>query len=80
MGWFTGIMVYLIIWWLVLFMVLPWGIKVPDTPEPGHATSAPEKPMLWRKAAVTTAVATVFWICTYFIIESDLISFREPPS
>lgn len=79
MNWFTGAMVYLIIWWLVLFMTLPWGIKVPDDPEPGHATSAPEKPMLWRKAAVTTVIATIVWIGVYYLIESDLISFREPP-
>ena len=41
MTWFTGILVYVIIWWLVLFMVLPWGVKVPEEPEPGHASSAP---------------------------------------
>ena len=25
MGWVTGLAVYVIIWWLVIFMVLPWG-------------------------------------------------------
>ncbi len=25
MGWATGTAVYLVIWWLVIFMVLPWG-------------------------------------------------------
>jgi predicted secreted protein len=78
MTWFTGLMVYAIIWWVVLFAVLPWGVHVPDQHEPGHATSAPEKPMLWRKAAVTTAIATVLWVIAYYLITSDLISFREP--
>ena len=58
MTWLTGVMAYVIIWWLVLFTVLPWGVRVPDDPEPGHATSAPEKPMMGRKALVTTAIAT----------------------
>ena len=57
-------------------MVLPWGIKVPDKSEPGHAASAPERPMLWRKAAVTTLIAALFWVGLYFLVESDLISVR----
>lgn len=76
MNWFTGVMVYVIVWWIVVFAVLPWGVRVPDEPEPGHATSAPEKPMLWRKAAVTTVIATIIWIAIYYLVESDLISFR----
>jgi len=69
-------MVYGIIWWVVVFMVLPWGVKVPDEHEPGHATSAPERPMLWRKAAITTVIAAVVWVAVYYLIESGLIQFR----
>jgi len=68
--------VYAIIWWVVLFAVLPWGVKVPDKPEPGHATSAPERPLLWRKAAVTSAISAILWLAAYFLIESDLIPLR----
>ena len=77
MTWFTGAMAYVIIWWLVLFTVLPWGVRVPDDPEPGHATSAPENPMLGRKALVTTAIATILWFGFYALIESDLLSLRS---
>jgi len=76
--WFTGTMVYVIIWWLVLFLVLPWGVHVPDEHEPGHATSAPAKPMMWRKTLITTLIAAVFWGITYWLIESDLLTLREP--
>jgi predicted secreted protein len=61
---------------VVIFAVLPWGVKVPDEPEPGHAPSAPERPMLWRKAAITTVIAAVIWLLVYYLIESDLIQFR----
>lgn len=61
---------------MVIFAVLPWGVKVPDEPEPGHAASAPERPMLWRKAAITTVIAAVIWLLVYYLIESDLIQFR----
>ena len=46
----TGIAVYFVIWWIVLFAVLPWGVKIPDNPERGHATSAPEKRRGGREA------------------------------
>ena len=78
MTWFTGTMVYVIIWWLVLFLVLPWGVHVPDEHEPGHATSAPAKPMMWRKTLITTLIAAVFWGITYWLIENDLLTLREP--
>ena len=76
MNWFSGVLVYVMIWWVVLFTVLPWGVKVPDEHEPGHATSAPAKPMLLRKFLVTSVIAAVLWVLVYYLIESDLISFR----
>ncbi|RMD62944.1 MAG: DUF1467 family protein [Alphaproteobacteria bacterium] len=77
MNWFSGLLVYGILWWLVLFTVLPWGVRVPDNPEPGHATSAPERPMLWRKALVTSVIAGILWLIVYWIVTSDLISVRS---
>jgi len=77
MGWVSGIVVYLITWWVVLFAVLPWGVRPPDEPEPGHATSAPARPRLWMKFAVTTVVAAVIWLGIYGVIEAGWISFRE---
>jgi predicted secreted protein len=76
MNWFTGILLYVIIWWVLLFMVLPWGARPPEKPEEGHAESAPEKPMLWRKAAVTTVLAAIVWIGVYFLIVNEAIQFR----
>jgi predicted secreted protein len=79
MNWFSGIVLYVVIWWLVLFVVLPWGVRVPDKIEPGMATSAPERPLLWRKVAVTSGLAALMWVATYFIIISDLVTLRPPP-
>ena len=76
MNWFTGIMVYVIVWWMVLFTTLPFGNRASDNPELGHADSAPEKPRMWLKAAVTTGIATVVWGVIYWVIDSNLISLR----
>ena len=35
MGWATGIMVYLVIWWIALFMVLPLGVRRVENPGKG---------------------------------------------
>lgn len=77
MTWVSGVMVYLVVWWVVLFTVLPWGVRPPDTPQPGNAPSAPERPRLWLKAGITTALAALVWLAIYGIVESDLISLRE---
>ena len=76
MSWISAIAVYVVIWWVVLFAVLPWGVRVPEKTEPGFATSAPEQPRLWTKAAVTSGIAAVLWLITYLVVSSDLVSFR----
>lgn len=80
MGPVTGIVVYVVIWFMVLFMVLPWGIRHPEVPEPGHALGAPSNPRIALKMAVTTVLAGAFWFVVYLVIESGVISFRTPVS
>ncbi len=80
MTWFSVVVVFVIIWWLVFFMALPIGVRSPDEAgievEPGHASSAPVRPRLGLKAGVTTAISLVLWGIAYWVIEADLISFR----
>lgn len=78
MGWGPGIVVFVIIWWLVLFCVLPWGVRQPDTLEPGHAAGAPEHPRMWLRFLVTTLIAAVLWGIFYTVVVSGWISFRGP--
>ncbi|MBL6595657.1 MAG: DUF1467 family protein [Candidatus Puniceispirillum sp.] len=73
----SGIVVFILLWWWVFFMTLPFGVKTPDQVEPGHATSAPEKPMLWRKAMIATGIATILFGFVYWIIDSKLISLDQ---
>ncbi len=76
MNWFTGVMVYVILWWLVWFVMLPIGVKVPDEVEKGHAASAPSNPNLGVKFAATTLIAGVVWGVVYLVIAAEVISFR----
>lgn len=78
MGVYTGIMVFVVTWWIVIFAVLPWGNNdPPDTVEQGHATSAPAKPKLLLKFLVTTIVTAIIWIAIDQAVRHGLVSFRE---
>ena len=76
MTWFSGILIFALVWALSLFVVLPWGIRRDENPELGHADGAPENPMMWRRAGATTVLAAVIWLGIYFVMESGWISFR----
>jgi len=79
MTWFSGIVVYLLVWWLVLFAVLPFWTR-PDPegdPSAGGWRGAPEHPLLWRKLIATTLVSAVVWLMIFGVIESNWISFRS---
>lgn len=79
MTWFTGIIVYLLVWWTALFAVLPIGTR-PDPegdPEAGGWRGVPQRPLLLRKLLGTTVLAGVIWLGIYGLVESDWISFRS---
>jgi len=78
MGVASGIVVFVIIWWMILFTVLPWGVRREENPDDGHETGAPANPRLWLKFSVTTAISAVLWGVAFWAIEADWISFQSP--
>jgi predicted secreted protein len=76
MTWVQGIVAYVVIWWVVIFAVLPFGIRPVEAGDIGHAAGAPANPRLWFKAGVTTIVAAVLWVGLFILVKSDLVSFR----
>jgi predicted secreted protein len=77
MSWATGLMVYLVIWWTILFAVLPLGVRRVQDPGRGQDRGAPEKPQLVRKAIITSLVAGGLWLIFYFLHRADLFDFRQ---
>jgi len=76
MTWFATTIVFVIVWWLILFMVLPFGAAPPDEVESGMATSAPAKPRIGVKLAITTALAVALTGLIVWSIDSGLIQLR----
>ena len=79
MDWFGTAVVFAILWWLILFMVLPFGAAPPDEVEPGMATSAPAKPRMPLKLAITTILAALVTALIVWLIDSGLIQLRPTP-
>jgi predicted secreted protein len=77
MGFISGIVVFLMIWWVMLFTVLPWGNRPSDNPVIGEVASAPEKPRLWRKFLVTTLISCVLWGIVYGLIAANALNFYD---
>jgi len=76
MNWVEGVVVYILIWWVVIFAVLPFGVRPPEEFVPGQARGAPARPLLWRKAGITTLVSGAIWLAIWALIWSDWITFR----
>ena len=77
MGIGTGIVAFIIIWWLSLFTVLPWGIQRNEKPQTGEDRGAPVRHRIGLKVLITTGVALVIWGCLFAAIELEIFSFRD---
>ena len=73
----TGIAVFFLIWWIVLFAVLPWGVRSQQENEevvPGTDPGAPTIPNLRRKLVWTTLVSVVVFVACYVIYVEQLVT------
>jgi predicted secreted protein len=76
MGIPTFLAIYFILWWLVLFAVLPWGVhSQAESGEvmPGTDPGAPATHLVWRKLLWTTVIASVVFGVVYAVYSFDLI-------
>ncbi len=78
MSWSGGIMVYVVIFCLTIFLVLPWGVIPVDEEDikKGHASSAPKNPRILLKLAINSVLAGVCWLGFRMAMEAGLITLR----
>lgn len=80
MGIVSGIVLFAVVWFMVLFVVLPIRIETQGDRgevEPGTPQSAPAEAVMWRKAKQVTAISFVIWAILAAIILSGAISLRD---
>jgi predicted secreted protein len=58
----SSVVLFFLIWWTVIFAILPWGNKRADIIQTGNAGSAPANPRIGKKMLVTTGVAFLLWL------------------
>ena len=83
MTWFTGVAIFLTIWWTVLFAVLPLGVTSHheagidrgDGGDPG----APVDPKLKKKFLTTTWISAVLFAILWTVIRFHLLGLPQFP-
>ena len=73
----TAVAIFFLIWWVVLFAVLPWGVRSQhDGGEvvPGTDPGAPVIPRLFRKLVWTTGVSAVIFAGCYVVYVYRLVT------
>ena len=81
MGITGSIIIYVIIWWIIFFSVLPIGIQSNkekfiekiDGADPG----APINPKIGKKFFITTLITSIIFIVIYYLVEFNLLNLRE---
>jgi predicted secreted protein len=79
-SWPTIAAIYFIIWWMVLFAVLPWGVRSQGESgevAPGTDPGAPTVPALGRKIVWTTLVSTALFGVLYFVYVTRLVTLDD---
>lgn len=78
-----AIAIYAIIWWIVLFAMLPIGVRTSEEAgekaSPGTAESAPHMPNLLPKMVATTVLSTIIFAALYAIIVHHVITLDDIP-
>jgi len=77
-----GAAIYGIIWFLTLFMVLPFGVVAQNEAGevvPGSSESAPSVPNIGRKMLITTLVSAVFYGLVYWLLTSGALANMDLP-
>ena len=73
----TALAIFFLIWWLVLFAVLPWGVHRQDEDgeiPPGTDPGAPALPDLRRKLLWTTLVSLAIFAGCYVVYAERLVT------
>jgi predicted secreted protein len=80
MNFFLGLAIYVILWWLSFFAVLPIGAQslheADETAAPGVERGAPRVHRLRLKAWLAAAIAAVLWLFVAWAISVDLFGMR----
>jgi predicted secreted protein len=75
----SALAIYFVIWWTVLFAVLPFGVRnsseAGEDVQQGNEVGAPVTHGLVRKAMITTVISAVMFAAIYWALQNRDIWF-----
>ncbi|MBX9746658.1 MAG: DUF1467 family protein [Hyphomonadaceae bacterium] len=75
-----GVAIYVILWWLAFFTMLPMGAQslheADEAGVPGVERGAPKSHRLGLKALIATGIAALVWLFVAWAISVDLFGMR----
>ena len=74
----TGLaIIYIIIWWLVFFIILPIDVNRQKSVKiDGEDAGSPENPKMLKKFIYCTSITTVIFMIIYLLIKYEYLNLR----
>ncbi len=75
----TGsVVIYVIIWWIVFFSLLPVDVnRYKDIKIKGEDPGSPENPKIAKKFIYTTIISSVLFLITYYLVYYNYLNLRN---
>ena len=75
----TGLaIIYIIIWWIVFFAVLPIDVeRQKKTKIDGEDPGSPENPKMLKKFIYCTCITTVLFVIIYLLMKFEYLNLRN---
>ena len=75
----TGLaIIYIIIWWIVFFAILPIDVvRNKDIKIEGEDPGSPENPKMLKKFIFTTSITTILFVIIYLLMKFEYLNLRN---
>ena len=75
----TGLaIIYIIIWWIVFFAILPIDVeRQTSTKVDGEDPGSPENPKILKKFIYCTGITTILFIMIYLLMKFEYLNLRN---
>ena len=76
---FTGLaIIYIIIWWIVFFAILPIDVnRTKIVKIEGEDAGSPENPKMLKKFIYCTVITTVLFVIVYLLMKFEYLNLRN---
>ena len=69
---------YIIIWWIIFFSILPIDVNREKTVKiDGEDVGSPENPKMWKKFIYCTGITSIIFIIIYLLIKYEYLNLRN---